>query len=134
MEESHHEDNTRVLIAEPGKKVYAKEIRNDWREMQMIVGGLIQAVYPSRKDAIAVVCNDEGKLMGLAPNCLLSDDSGKPYDMLVGTFFVCGVKEDNFISLSPELEKKYADIICRDRLLPVVAVKRKTHRHHEQER
>lgn len=76
MEESHHEDNIRVLIAEPGKKVYAKEIRNDWREMQMIVGGLIQAVYPSRKDAIAVVCNDEGKLMGLAPNCLLSDDSG----------------------------------------------------------
>lgn len=54
--------------------------------------------------------------------------------MLVGTFFVCGVKEDNFISLSPELEKKYADIIRRDRLLPVVAVKRKTHRHHEQER
>ena len=42
MEESHHEDNIRVLIAEPGKKVYAKEIRNDWREMQMIVGGLIQ--------------------------------------------------------------------------------------------
>ena len=134
MEESHHEDNIRVLIAEPGKKVYAKEIRNDWREMQMIVGGLIQAVYPSRKDAIAIVCNDEGKLMGLAPNCLLSDDSGKPYDMLVGTFFVCGVNEDDFTSLSPELERKYIDVIRRNRLPPAVAVKPKAHRHHEQER
>lgn len=134
MEESHHEDNIRVLIAEPGKKVYAKEIRNDWREMQMIVGGLIQAVYPSRKDAIAIVCNDEGKLMGLAPNCPLSDDSGKPYDMLVGTFFVCGVNEDDFTSLSPELERKYIDVIRRNRLLPAVAVKPKAHRHHEQER
>ena len=124
----------RVLIAEPGKRVYAKEIRNDWREMQMIVGGLIQAVYPSRKDAIAFVCNDEGKLMGLAPNCLLSDDSGKPYDMLVGTFFVCGVNEDDFTSLSLELERKYVDVIRRNRLLPTVAVKPKAHKHHEQER
>ena len=134
MEESHHEDNIRVLIAEPGKKVYAKEIRNDWREMQMIVGGLIQAVYPSRREVIAVVCVEEGKLMGLAPNCLLSDDSGKPYDMLVGTFFVCGVNEDDFTSLSPELSRKYIDVIRRNRLLPAVAVKPKAHKHHEQER
>ena len=110
-----------------------QEIDGSLESMQKIVGGTIQAVY-AFDEPVCIVCNDEGKLMGLAPNCLLSDDSGKPYDMLVGTFFVCGVKEDNFISLSPELEKKYADIIRRDRLLPVVAVKRKTHRHHEQER
>ena len=121
MEESHHEDNIRVLIAEPGKKVYAKEIRNDWREMQMIVGGLIQAVYPSRKDAIAVVCNDEGKLLGLPMNRALTDDHGVPYDFVCGTFFMAGVGREDFISLTEQQIEKYQKKYANEMVFSVPA-------------
>jgi len=77
----------KILVVEPMKEPYAKEIQGTLEEMQAIVGGYIQAVYPF-EDPVAVVCNDEGKLMGLPYNRLLRDDSGRPYDVLCGTFFV----------------------------------------------
>ena len=36
----------------------------------------------------------------------MRDDTGKVYDIVAGTFFVCGVNEDNFVSLSPEQMEK----------------------------
>lgn len=108
----------RVLIVEPMKAPYAKEIPHTLGSMQEVVGGLIQAVYPSREDQIAVVCNDEGKLMGLPPNRPLRDDRGMMYDYLAGTFFVCGLKHDDFASLSPALEKKYTEKFSGEMILP----------------
>lgn len=47
-----------VLIVEPGYAPYEQEI-NGLHEMQEVVGGLIQAIYPY-KEPVAVVCNEEG--------------------------------------------------------------------------
>ena len=52
-----------VLVVEPGYAPYEKEI-NGLQEMQEVVGGLIQAIYPFQ-EPVAVVCNDEGLLLGL---------------------------------------------------------------------
>ena len=49
----------KVLVVEPLKECYAKEI-GGLEEMQALVGGYIQAVYPF-EDPVAVVCNEEGK-------------------------------------------------------------------------
>ena len=49
----------KVLVVEPLKECYAKEI-GGLEEMQALVGGYIQAVYPF-EDPEAVVCNEEGK-------------------------------------------------------------------------
>ena len=46
----------KVLVVEPLKECYAKEI-GGLEEMQALVGGYIQAVYPF-EDPVAVVCND----------------------------------------------------------------------------
>lgn len=53
----------KVLVVEPMKKCYTKEI-NGLEEMQALVGGYIQAIYPF-PDKAAVVCNEEGKNLGL---------------------------------------------------------------------
>lgn len=72
--------------------------------MQRTVGGLIQAVYePGGRDA-ALICNEEGKLLGLPLNRALRDEDGEIYDAIAGTFFICGALADseNFTSLTDE--------------------------------
>ena len=108
----------KILVVEPMKEPYEKEIHGTLEEMQAIVGGYIQAVYPF-EDPVAVVCNDEGKLMGLPYNRLLKDDTGRPYDVLCGTFFVAGLGEENFISLPDRLMKKYKAMYSKEMLLPI---------------
>lgn len=97
-----------IVAVMPGKKAQIAEIDGSLEAMQEFVGGLIQAVYPF-DDPVAVICNDEGKLMGLEYNRALRDtDTGRPYDLIVGPFFICGLGEENFASLTPELAEKYA--------------------------
>ena len=107
----------KILVVEPMKEPYEKEIQGTLEEMQAIVGGYIQAVYPF-EDPVAVVCNDEGKLMGLPYNRLLKDDTGRPYDVLCGTFFVSGLGEENFTSLPDRLMEKYKAMYSKEMLLP----------------
>ena len=85
-----------------------KEIDSSLQSLQAEVGGYIGAAYPFR-DPVALVCNDEGKLIGLDLNRGLRDENGKLYDIMVGTFLVVGLGEEDFASLSPELAQKYME-------------------------
>ena len=91
----------RVLLIEPLREPRLVEIEYTLDEMQRLVGGLIQAIYPW-DDPVALVCDDEGKLKGSTPNRMLED-----YDIITGPFFICGIGEDDFISISDELAEKY---------------------------
>lgn len=93
----------RVLIVEPEKAPRVEEIESGLKSLQTIVGGNIEAVYPY-EDLVALICNEEGKLLGLPLNRKLED-----YDIIAGTFIICGLSEDDFDSLSPELEEKYRE-------------------------
>ena len=53
-----------VLVVEPYKEPYEKEIEPGLESLQHEVGGDIEAVYPF-DDPVAVICNEEGKLEGL---------------------------------------------------------------------
>ena len=90
-----------VLVVEPGMAPYEKEI-NGLEQMQATVGGLIQAIYPFA-DPVAVVCNEEGLLLGLDFNRSMPGG----YGGVVGTFFVCGLGEEDFCSLTPEQTDKF---------------------------
>ena len=96
----------KIVLVEPGKEARLAEIGEDLRSMQKTVGGLIQAVYPY-EDAVALICNDEGKLMGLPFNRALRDEDGQIYGTVAGTFFVCGLTEDNFCGLTEQQAEKY---------------------------
>lgn len=79
----------KVLIVEPMKAPCEKDILGNLETMQAIVGGLIEAIYPFEDPEIALICNDEAKLMGLPWNRALRDEDGRVYDVVAGTFFLC---------------------------------------------
>jgi len=99
-----------VLVVEPEKVPCEAEIDGSLESMQKLVGGTIEAVYPF-EDHVALVCNDEGKLNGLPLNRKLED-----YDIIAGTFFICGLGEDDFTSLPPDLMEKYGDKFAKPEL------------------
>ena len=115
----------KVLVVEPMKKCYTKEI-NGLEEMQALVGGYIQAIYPF-PDKAAVVCNEEGKNLGLPFNRPLFDENDLPYDIICGTFFVAGLGVEDFVSLTEEQIRRYKEHY--DRVMVLTATKETTPQH-----
>ena len=101
----------RVLVVEPERRPEVQEIDDSLKEMQGIVGGYIQSIYPF-EEPVALVCNDEGKLMDLPANRGLRDENGQIYDIVFGTFFLCGAPadSDHFTSLTPEQIEQYRNM------------------------
>ena len=99
----------KILVVEPGKHPSTQEIKGDLASMQEVVGGLIQAIYPFEED-VALICNEEGKLLRLPPNRVLRDDKGRIYDVICGTFFLCAAPtdSDSFEGLNAEQLDRYA--------------------------
>lgn len=98
----------RILVIEPGCRPEVREIDDSLKTMQQIVGGYIQSIYPF-EEPVALVCNDEGKLMDLPANRGLRNKDGQMYDIVFGTFFLCGAPadSDHFISLTTEQIEQY---------------------------
>ena len=99
-----------VVIVEPQKKPEVREIGNSLEAMQQVVGGFIEALYPF-DEPVALICNEEGKLMDLPPNRALRDDTGEVYDIISGTFFLCSAPPDSehFESLTDQQVKTYLE-------------------------
>lgn len=95
-----------VLVVEPYKEPYEKEIDPGLESLQHEVGGDIECVYPF-DDPVGIVCNEEGKLEGLPLNRSLRDEDGEIYDVVAGTFLVVGLGEENFEGLSKEQMDKF---------------------------
>lgn len=92
----------KVIVVEPMKPPAVREMEDTLPEMQAVVGGPIQAVYPF-DEAIALICHEEGKLLGLPLNRVLYDaETGTVYDVIAGTFFLCSAppEEEHFGSLT----------------------------------
>ncbi len=102
-------DKMTVLVVEPKKEPYVKTIDTGLESLQHEVGGYIEAVYPFA-DPVALIVNEEGKLLGLPLNRALYDDKGHLYDITSGTMLVVGLGEESFTSLSPELMEKYKTV------------------------
>ena len=104
-----------VLVVEPMKEPYAKEIAPGLHALQAEVGGDIAASYPF-DDPMGLVLNDEGKLIGLDLNRSLRDEHGEIYDIVVGTFLVVGLGPESFASLPPDMIQKYTEQFKRPEL------------------
>ena len=91
----------KILVVEPGKHPYEKEIECTLKEMQKIVGGRIQTLYPFR-DEVGVVCNDDGISLQMPFNRKIDEEC-----YIFGTFFLCGLGLEDFTSLPENLMEKY---------------------------
>ena len=72
----------RVLKVEPNKPPEEVTLKNDLADLQNAVGGLIEFLSLDSSKGIDLMCNEEGKLMGLEPNRRVGSD------VIVGTFYI----------------------------------------------
>ena len=92
----------KILIVEPMQYPRRADIPHTLQNLQQIVGGHIQAIYPY-DDPVALVCNEEGKLNDLQLNRYIPEAR----DIIAGTFFVCGLGEEEFTDLPDDMADKY---------------------------
>lgn len=110
-----------VVKVEPMKAPVIANLINDLDHLQKAVSigadeqGLIEFV--SFEDNVSILCNEEGKLIGLPPNRRFYDD------ILCGVFYVVAEDDDgNLISLTPAQQDRYLrrfehpDIIAKDEI------------------
>lgn len=76
-----------ALIKEPRKKPYRAAIENSLKAFQDKVGGNIEC-FAIAED-LTIICNEEGKLLGLEPNVEMFGEQ------FVGTIILIGVDEDD---------------------------------------
>lgn len=88
----------KVIIVEPNKVPYVKEINNNLEDFQEVVGGYIETVF--LPNGLILVCNEEGKIKGLPVNRKIGND------IIVGTFIVTTNKGDEFVSLNDDQIKE----------------------------
>ena len=72
----------RVVMVEVGRNACEMELEDSLASMQHAVGGLIQAVYEPGGRNAALICNEEGKLLGLPLNRTLRDENGENFTSL----------------------------------------------------
>ena len=98
-----------VLMVEPGKHPKVTTIKDDLDSLQKAVSigadyqGLIEFVGLGNGDCI--MCNEEGKLIGLEGNRRLGND------ILVGVFYIMSENEDGeLMSLTDAKIKRYTEL------------------------
>ena len=100
-----------VLLVEPNKYPKMIEIDDTLEVMQTVVGGDIEEYMPF-EDEVAIICNEEGKITGMAPNrAVYEENSREMLDIICGKFFIAYAPFDaeRFQSLPPDLAEKYRE-------------------------
>ena len=101
-------EDIRVLLVEPMEKPRLVTVAHTLENLQELVDGHLQAVYPW-DDPVGLVCDEEAMFNGKVLNRALIDEDGNPYDIVKGSFFLCGLGREDFCSISDELAKKYTE-------------------------
>lgn len=94
-------DMMKIVYKEPGKPAFETEIPNHYKDLSKAVKGLLETVYNG--DNTIIVCNEEGKLIGMKGNIHLDNGTS----IIAGPFFVCGDDGENFRGLTDEETEKY---------------------------
>lgn len=99
----------KVLVVEPLKRPQVQEFSGSLNSMQDIVGGRVHATHPF-EDSVNVITMDMGKLIEQPMNRVLRDKDGKIDDVICGAFIICGVSDEDFISLTDEQIARYTQL------------------------
>ena len=99
----------KAIMVEPNKRPCVVDLNVDLDSLQKAVSigapeqGLIEFVY--LEDNVSILCNEEGKIIGLEPNRRLGDD------ILCGVFYVVAENDDGeLVSLTEAQQNRYSEI------------------------
>ena len=101
-------DKIKVIIKRPDeKRGHVAWISNTLENFQRTVEGYIETVTVASD--LVIICNEEGRLLGLEPNCTICGYS------FVGTIVLAGVKGDEFCSIPECMTLKwFSGLMVRD--------------------
>lgn len=102
-EKDMRDKTIRVLTKMPGSMWRVQHIDNTLEALQKYVGGYIETVRLFKD--VVVICNEEGRLMGLPENVNLLGVQ------LCGPVIVAGVWRDEFANLKEQYIKNWANVI-----------------------
>lgn len=101
-----------IYIESNDSEPVVKDIKGDLAELQSLVGGYIQVIY---YHDVAIVCNEDGKFLGLKPNRLIIDRDRNLYDIICGPMLVTSQIEDESLT-EEQIEKwKYVFSLKREK-------------------
>lgn len=90
--------SVKILLIKPGENPEVMEVEDVLASYQKLVGGYIEMVYLT--DDVALICNEEGKIMGLENNRNFNLPHFK--DNVVGNIIIVGIDDSSgeFVSLN----------------------------------
>ena len=87
-------DKLTIAVKEPGEPWKIREVEDELKTYQDIVGGYIEEFH--HVNGVHFFCNEEGKLLNLKPNLMIGKD-----DLIVGTVFAVRCNDEGeFVSLT----------------------------------
>ena len=90
----------KTIVIKPGKYARIEDIDLAYPALRTLVGGNIEMTYPFEDEYLAVISNEEAKLLDLPPNRAVRCSDGSIADIYCGTMVV--------VALAPEGE--YRDL------------------------
>ncbi len=98
----------KALVIREKQEPYVDEIGQTLSELQHLVDGRIEVIYLDA--GTVLVCNEEGKILGLPANRPILDKNGIPVDYIAGTFLICGTswESDDFKDLNKAQIRRYS--------------------------
>ena len=93
----------KAIVIKPGKPARPKDLDLSYHNLRTLVGGYIEMTYPFSDEEIAVISNEEAKLLDLAPNRAIHRADGTVIDIYCGTMVVVALApEGEYRSLTEE--------------------------------
>lgn len=92
----------RLLYVQTGKAPKIIDVPHHLSALQSLVGGRIEVVEPFGDEAI-LVCNEEGRNMGLPVNRIINEHMD-----ICGDFFLCCFDGASLSDISDEIARKYS--------------------------
>lgn len=93
-------DKIKAVTKRPGGRPISTWITPTLENLQNYVGGYIEAVTIPGPLGLVVICNEEGRLLGMPHNCEIDGIE------FVGDIILCGVKGEDF----GDIPCSYADL------------------------
>ena len=94
----------KAIVIKPGKYARIEDIDPTYSTLRTLVGGNIEMTYPFEDEYLAVISNEEAKLLDLPPNRAARRNDGSVADIYCGTMVV--------VALAPEGE--YRDLTKKE--------------------
>ena len=95
------DDLLRIVYVEPGRPPFVSEVGRDLLSMQKAVHGPLEVL--NNQDGTVLLCNDEGKLIGMDGNRHVGDD------VIAGPFLLVGDNGESLRSLTDAEVERYME-------------------------